>query len=64
MKRVTTISKEGQPFVDEEVVLLPKIAASVVAAAFRGRVQQALPTGQFERVYLRWLKPTQSTRRR
>jgi hypothetical protein len=48
--------KDGDPYVDEPIVAMPKRLSTAVAVAFRHRAPKPITVGH-ERVMLRWMKP-------
>lgn len=57
---VTTIKREGQPFVDEPIYVDPKPVSYLrraIAAAFGSEVPMRPVIIGYERVRLNWIKP-------
>lgn len=52
-----SVTREGQPYIDDEVVLKADRLKFAVAAAVGNKPPLALPTGEYEHVKLRWMKP-------
>lgn len=53
---VTTITREGQPFVDDPIVIHQSPIAQAVAHAFDQTLPPPITVG-YERVRLRWVNP-------